>query len=225
MPRSSSSAAAISGKRPLRLRSLRERRSTRWSPLDGEAADAVELALVDPGRVGEALVGQDRLHDLHAQPPASSMRAAALDRLRLGGDGVAARVGFLVAALDQQPLGLGAAARCAAASSRRAASRPRARTRGGRVERVLDRAVGQRPPRPRVPDDHARALVVGVRRASGRRPGPRGASRAGPSTGPSAPPRTSAPRRPRAGSRSASRSRRAAGSRSAARPLSAGGRT
>jgi hypothetical protein len=29
---------------------------------DRDAPDAVELALVDPARVGEALVGQDRLH-------------------------------------------------------------------------------------------------------------------------------------------------------------------
>src|SRR4051794_35395292 len=40
--------------------------------LGRETADAVELALVDPAGIGEALVGEDGLHHLHAQSPISS---------------------------------------------------------------------------------------------------------------------------------------------------------
>ena len=87
----------------------------------GEAADAVELALEDPVRVRERLVRSTAfIGSITGRAPRSCARSRPT---RAVGDRIAAGVGLVVAALHEQPA---PARRCAAATSRRAASRPRA---------------------------------------------------------------------------------------------------
>ena len=174
----------------------------------------------------EALVGQHRLHRLDAlgqrrraagsarscsgeerrrvhggQPSASAElleRPSASHRLRLRADRVAPRVGALVAALDQQPLRLGAAAGALQrpAAAQLLALEPERQV--AALERLLDRAVGRgcgrcrrptRSPRRRRSPDRSRPRSRRSR-AGGPRPRRPAASRADRSTGPSAPPRT-----------------------------------
>ena len=93
-------------------------------------------------------------------------RPAAHDRLGPLGNDVRARAGLVVAALDQQPLRLGARPRSAGARSRRAASRRAGRRRRGRGRAPPARRRGRPARSAAVPDDHAavaeRALEVVV---------------------------------------------------------------